>query len=148
MQVFLYNVHKTVVAVDRLRDTRLYLCRHCLTVMHPLESYKQVTWLLQLSTSTWNCDMYLFTVQQFNLSSNRAYMFLQCFSLLVGWQEGHPACKKLSGGVLAGYLSAARCRLVCFSKIQIGFTFLVLAHPGKRAIKRACVYIGTWTVFL
>ena len=30
---------------------------------------------------------------------------LQCFAfsaltLLVGWQEGHPACKKLSGGVL------------------------------------------------
>jgi len=23
-------------------------------------------------------------------------------TLLVGWQEGHPACKKLSGGVLAG----------------------------------------------
>jgi len=22
-------------------------------------------------------------------------------SLLVGWQEGHPACKKLGGGVLA-----------------------------------------------
>ena len=30
----------------------------------------------------------------------------------------------------------------CFSKIKIGFTFLVPAHlgsPGKRAIKRACV---------
>jgi len=36
--------------------------------------------------------------------------FIDCFSaliafsaliLLVGWQEGHPACKKLSGGVLA-----------------------------------------------
>ena len=30
----------------------------------------------------------------------------------------------------------------CFSKIQIGFTFLVLAHPGhpgKRAVKRVCV---------
>ena len=26
-------------------------------------------------------------------------------TLLVGWQEGHPACKKLSGGVLA-WLSA------------------------------------------
>jgi len=25
----------------------------------------------------------------------------QCFDLLVGWQEGHPACKKLSGEVLA-----------------------------------------------
>jgi len=29
--------------------------------------------------------------------------------LLVGWQEGHPACKNLSGG--GGYLSGARCRL-------------------------------------
>ena len=32
----------------------------------------------------------------------------------------------------------------CFSKIQIGFTFLVPAHlgsPGKRAIKRACVCV-------
>jgi len=31
----------------------------------------------------------------------------------------------------------------CFSKIQIGFTFLVPAHlgsPGKRAVKRVCVY--------
>ena len=30
----------------------------------------------------------------------------------------------------------------CFSKIQISFTFLVLAHPGspgKKAIKRVCV---------
>jgi len=30
--------------------------------------------------------------------------------LLVGQKEGHPACKKLSGGVLAWYLSEARCR--------------------------------------
>ena len=30
----------------------------------------------------------------------------------------------------------------CFSKIQSGFTFLVLAHlgsPGKRAVKQVCV---------
>ena len=30
----------------------------------------------------------------------------------------------------------------CFSKIQIGFTFLVPAHPGspeQRAVKRGCV---------
>ena len=30
----------------------------------------------------------------------------------------------------------------CFSKIQIGFTYLVPAHPGrpgKRAVKRVCV---------
>ena len=30
---------------------------------------------------------------------------------LNGETEGHPACKKLSGGVLACYLSGARCRL-------------------------------------
>ena len=32
----------------------------------------------------------------------------------------------------------------CFSKIQIGFTFLVPAHPGspgKGAFKRACVCV-------
>ena len=34
----------------------------------------------------------------------------RALTLLVGRQEGHPACKKLSGGVLA-WLSGARCRL-------------------------------------
>ena len=32
----------------------------------------------------------------------------------------------------------------CYSKIQIGFTFLVLAHPGspgQGAVKRACVCV-------
>jgi len=32
----------------------------------------------------------------------------------------------------------------CFSKNQIGFTFLVPAHPdspGKRAVKRVCLYV-------
>ena len=32
----------------------------------------------------------------------------------------------------------------CFSKIQIGFTLLVLAHlgsPGKRAVKWVCVCV-------
>jgi len=43
-------------------------------------------------------------------------MCINAFSaltLLVGRQEGHPAAKKLSGGVLCwrGYLSGARCRL-------------------------------------
>jgi len=65
-------------------------------------------------------------------------------TLLVGRQEGHPACKKLTGGVLA-WLSvwsevqtlytAERMPLPLtvssFSKIQIGYTFLVPAHPGS-----------------
>ena len=75
--------------------------------------------------------------------------------LLVGLQEGHRACKKLSGGVLAS-LSGARCRLAygpadatvsCFGEIQIGFNFLVLAYPGspvQRTVRRVyvcmCIY--------
>ena len=34
--------------------------------------------------------------------------------------------------------------VLCFSKIRIGFTFLVPAHPGslgKRAVKRVCVCV-------
>jgi len=30
-----------------------------------------------------------------------------------------------------------------FSKIQIGFTFLVPGSPGKRAVKRVCVCVVT-----
>jgi len=75
-------------------------------------------------------------------------------TLLVGQQEGHPACKKLSGGVLVWLSVWSEVRLLhmaqlmllplivsCFSKIQIGFTFLVpadLGSPGQRAIKRVC----------
>ena len=36
----------------------------------------------------------------------------------------------------------------CFSKIQIGFTFLVPAHlgsPGQRAVKRVCVCVCVYT---
>ena len=77
-------------------------------------------------------------------------------TLLVGRQEGHPACKKLSGGVLAwlsleqgadlhtAQLTPLPFTVSCFSKIQIGFTFLVPAHlgsPGKRAVKRECVCV-------
>jgi len=75
-------------------------------------------------------------------------IYLTSFSaltLLVGQQEGHPACKKLSGGVLVwvvvcldrgadlhvAQLMPLPLTVSCFSKIQIGFTFLVLAHPGS-----------------
>ena len=37
----------------------------------------------------------------------------------------------------------------CFSKIQIGFTFMVLAHlgsPGQRAVKRVCVCVCLYAI--
>ena len=81
---------------------------------------------------------------------------LSALTLFVGRQEGGPACKKLSGGVLAwlsvwsevqtcimAQLMPLPLTVSCFSKIQIGFTFLVPAHPGspvKGAVKQVYVY--------
>jgi len=75
-------------------------------------------------------------------------------TLLVGRQEGHPACKKrvvgcwATAGVVVGLERGADLHMAqlmslpltvsCSSKIQIGFTFLVPAHPGcpgKEAVK-------------
>jgi len=64
-------------------------------------------------------------------------------TLLVGWQEGHPACKKtewwctgvvvcLEGGADLQMAQLMPLPLIvsCSSKIQIDFTFLVPAYPG------------------
>ena len=36
-----------------------------------------------------------------NFHTQHTYCAFSALTLLVGWQEGHPACKKLSGGMLA-----------------------------------------------
>jgi len=51
-------------------------------------------------------------------------------TLLVGRQEGHPACKKLSGGVLHGYQSGVRCRLAYGPAIGAGRILKVEGHSG------------------
>jgi len=72
-------------------------------------------------------------------------------TLLVGRQEGHPACKKtewLGTGMVICLERGADLHIAqliplpltvsCSSKIQICFTFLVLAYPGcpgKEAVK-------------
>ena len=78
-------------------------------------------------------------------------------TLLVGRQEGHLACKKTEwwgAGVVICLEPGAALHMAqvmplpltvsCFSRIQIGFTFLVPAYlggPRKRAIKRVCVCV-------
>ena len=85
------------------------------------------------------------------------YIAFSALTLLVGRQEGHPACKKTewwgAGMVIclergADLHMAQRMPLPltvsCFSKIQIGFTFLVLAYPGspgQRAVKRVYMHV-------
>ena len=79
--------------------------------------------------------------------------------VVVGWSAGRASSLLINSvmGCWRGYLSAAICRLAygpadatathClsrFSKIQISFTFLVLADlvsPRKRAVKRVCVCV-------
>jgi len=41
-------------------------------------------------------------IKTYNNTVVLSYTFaFSALTLLAGWQEGHPACKKLSGGVLA-----------------------------------------------
>jgi len=85
------------------------------------------------------------------------HVCLQCFDA-VGWAAGRaPRLQKKTdwwgAGVVVCLQQAADLHMdqlmplpltvSFFSKIQIGFTFLVLAHlasPGKMAVKRVCVY--------
>jgi len=82
-------------------------------------------------------------------------------TLLVGRQEGHPACKKTeqwgAGMVICleqdadlhmAQLMPLPLTVSCFSKIQTGFTFLVpadLGSPRKRAVKWVYVCIARIT---
>ena len=78
-------------------------------------------------------------------------------TMLVGQQEGHPACKKTErwgAGVVIGLEQGADLHMAqltplpltvsCSSIIHIGFTFLVparLGSPGQRAVKWQCVCV-------
>ena len=93
----------------------------------------------------------------FNLYLFFTFFAFSALTLLVGWQEGHPACKKTecwgAGMVVClkwdadlhtAQLMPMPLTVSCYSKIKIGLTFLVLAHlgsPGQRAVKRACVCV-------
>ena len=92
------------------------------------------------------------------LCTNCHFVNFSALTLLVGRQEWHPACKKtLSGGgagmvvclerdadLHTAQLMPLPLIVSCFSKIQIGFTFLLPADPGsprQRAVKWVCVCV-------
>jgi len=59
------------------------------------------------------------------------------------WGAGMVICLEQGADLHMAQLMPLPLTVSCFSKIQIGFTFLVAAHlgsPGKRAIKRVCMY--------
>jgi len=54
-------------------------------------------------------------------------------TLLVGRQEGHPACKKLSGGVLA--------LLSVWSEVCVYLNFIVVRLTNDSDLKRAQIFL-------
>ena len=108
----------------------------------------------QSSTDQQKISTFVITITVIIICHNYAFSALM---LLVGQQEGHPACKKTEwwgAGVVVCLERGADLHMAqqmplpltvsCFSKIQIGFTFLLPAHmgsPGKRAVKRVCVCV-------
>ena len=70
------------------------------------------------------------------------------------WGAGVVICLERGADLHVAQLMSLPLTVSCFSKIRIGFTFLVPAHlgsPGKRAVKWVCVYClfasGCWPVF-
>jgi len=54
-------------------------------------------------------------------------------------------CLERGADLLVAQVMPLPLTVSCFSKIQIGFTFLVLADrgsPGQRAVKRVYVYVS------
>jgi len=80
-------------------------------------------------------------------------------------QKGHPACKKLSGSKGWGGSTHTHIRLEqdadlhmaqlmplpltvsCFSEIHIGFTFLVLDHPGSPGKGQLNAHVCLYYIF-
>ena len=60
------------------------------------------------------------------------------------WSAGVVVCLEQGADLHMAQLMPLTLSVTCFSKIQIGFTFLVPAHlgsPGKRAVKPVCVCV-------
>jgi len=69
---------------------------------------------------------------------------LFCFVLPEWWGSGLVICLELDTDLHMAQLMPLPLIVSCFSKIQIGFAFLVPAgpgSPGKKTVKRVCVCV-------
>ena len=65
------------------------------------------------------------------------------------WDAGVVVCLEQGADLHLARLMPLPLTVSCFSKIQIGSTFLVSAHlgsPGKRAVKRMCVCVCVYSL--
>ena len=67
------------------------------------------------------------------------------------WGAGVVVCLERGADLHTAQLMPLPLTVSCFSKVQIGFTFLVPAHPGspgQRAVKRVCVLSYNYLKFI
>jgi len=62
--------------------------------------------------------------------------------LLVGWQEGYLACKKLSGGMLHGYMSRSKC--ICPVKTDLHTAQLMPLPPTISCSSKSRLVLPFW----
>jgi len=66
-----------------------------------------------------------------------------CIVCTEWWGADVVICLELGADLHTAQLMPLPLTVSCFSKIQIGFTFLIPAHPGspgQRAVKRGVLY--------
>ena len=113
------------------------------TSMTPVkERFPATLWLLWSST-TFNVSLSDGRIVQYRSFINFLFiLLLQCFLLSEWWGAGTVICLEQGAGLHKAQLMPLPLTVSCFSKIQIGFTFLVRARPGrpgKRVVKWVCV---------
>ena len=72
------------------------------------------------------------------------FCFFDVTSETEWWGAGMVICLEQGADLHMAQLMPLPLTVSCFSKIRIGFTFLVPAHPGgpgKRAVKWVCVFL-------
>ena len=137
--------------------------------------------LCSLDSSTWCCSLYTHSCSRHRHSELHSMLqhstqhrqssaccsivifnsigrqTFSALTLLVGQQEGHPACKKLSGGVLAWlsvcsevqtciWPSCCHCHSLSLASVKsklvlLFWYWLTWVVPEKRAVKRVCVCV-------
>jgi len=78
------------------------------------------------------------------LSGRKGIRLVKKYSLVGCWAAGVGLCLEQGADLHTAQLMPLSLTVSCFSKMQIGFTFLLLAHwgsCGQRAMKWVCVCV-------
>ena len=87
------------------------------------------------------CHVRLYIVPAF--SGIHSVSAFSALTLLVGWQEGHPACRKLSGGVLAwsSVWSEVQTLASVKSRLVLPFWYRLIWIVPEKGPLNVCVYV-------